>query len=101
MHTARRPRSPAEDLRAGAGRAAGDIERLGVVMARSDDLYELPSGLPVPEDDGTCAHLTGMRMPSVPLPSTGGSLVDIARLRGRTVAYCYPRTGRPKDRKSV
>jgi peroxiredoxin len=66
-------------------------------MARSDDLYELPSGLPVPEDDGACAHLTGMRMPSAPLHSTGGSMVDIARLRGRTVVYCYPRTGRPDE----
>ena len=39
-------------------------------MARSDNLYTLPIGLPVPEDDGACAHHTGMRMPAVELPST-------------------------------
>jgi peroxiredoxin len=64
-------------------------------MARSDDLYELPSGLPVPEDDGACAHLTRMRLPSVQLRATGGGLVDISSLAGRAVVYCYPRTGRP------
>ncbi|HEY0336293.1 MAG TPA: peroxiredoxin, partial [Burkholderiales bacterium] len=64
-------------------------------MARSDDLYALPSDLPVPEDDGACVHLRGMRMPSVKLRATGGSLVDVSKLPGRTIVYCYPRTGRP------
>jgi peroxiredoxin len=64
-------------------------------MARSDDLYQLPSNLPVPEDDGACVHLKGMRVPSVKLRATGGSLVDISSLPGRTIVYCYPRTGRP------
>ena len=85
---------------------------------------ELPPDLPVPVDDGAADHLPGSRMPSVRLPSTGGRLVDlgalppheisrfrgdpglppheISRFRGdpglgpgRTVLYCYPRTGRP------
>lgn len=64
-------------------------------MARTDNLYELPKGLPVPTDDGACAHLQGLRLPSVPLPSTTGDRVDLAALEGRTVVYCYPRTGRP------
>jgi peroxiredoxin len=64
-------------------------------MARSDNLYELPRGLPVPQDDGACAHLTRMRVPSVTLASTAGGAVDLSALPGRTVAYCYPRTGRP------
>ena len=46
-------------------------------------------------DDGACAHLTGMAVPSVPLPSTAGDAVDLAALRGRAVVYCYPRTSRP------
>ncbi len=49
----------------------------------------------MPEDDGGSDHLPGMRLPSVPLMSTGGEPVDLSRLPGRTVAYCYPRTGRP------
>jgi peroxiredoxin len=62
---------------------------------RSDDIYKLPPGLPVPQDDGACRHLTGMRLPALLLPSTGGRAVDLSALSGRTVVYAYPRTGRP------
>ena len=64
-------------------------------MPRFDNVYELPQGLPVPLDDGACTHLTGMPLPSVPLPATDGGVVDLAALRGHSVVYCYPRTGRP------
>ncbi len=64
-------------------------------MPRTDNLYALPPNLPVPVDDGACDHLPGMQVPSIPLASTGGRVVDLARLPGRTVVYCYPRTGRP------
>jgi peroxiredoxin len=64
-------------------------------MARSDNVYELPKGLPVPQDDGACTHLASMRLPSVSLLSTRGNQVDLSALPGRTVVYCYPRTGRP------
>jgi peroxiredoxin len=64
-------------------------------MPRTDNLYELPHDLPTPVDDGACDHLAGMRLPSVPLLSTAGRLVDVSRLAGRTVIYVYPRTGRP------
>src|SRR5690242_12823756 len=66
-------------------------------MARTDNLYELPRDLPVPVDDGACNHLPGLRLPSVPLPSTAGGVVDLAALPGQTVVYCYPRTGRPDE----
>ena len=56
---------------------------------------ELPDDLPVPNDDGGTRHLRGLRLPSVPLRSTSGRLVDLAQLSDRTVLYCYPRTGRP------
>jgi len=65
-------------------------------VARTDNIYELPADLPVPIDDGACDHLAGMRVPSIPLRSTSGRLVELAALRGRTVLYCYPRTGRPE-----
>jgi peroxiredoxin len=64
-------------------------------MTRSDDLYSLPADLPVPVDDGACAHLPGMALPPVSLPATDGSTVDLAGPSGRTVVYAYPRTGRP------
>ena len=64
-------------------------------MPRSDNLYQLPDDLPVPVDDGACAHLVGMALPEMALCATSGTLVTLARLPGRTVVYCYPRTGRP------
>ena len=64
-------------------------------MTSKDGLDELPENLPVPVDDGAADHLPGMRLPSVPLRSTAGNVVDLASLNGRTVVYCYPLTGRP------
>src|SRR5262245_58806319 len=64
-------------------------------MPRSDDLYSLPPNIPVPQDDGACAHLIGARWPSLALPSTAGRFVDVSALSGRTVVYAYPRTGTP------
>lgn len=64
-------------------------------MPRSDNLHELPTDLPAPVDDGRCDHLPGLKVPSVPLPATSGETIDLAALPGRTVVYCYPRTGRP------
>lgn len=64
-------------------------------MTRSDTLYVLPEDLPAPADDGACDHLPGLRLPALPLPATDGGLVDLAALDGRTVVYCYPRTGEP------
>jgi peroxiredoxin len=53
------------------------------------------STIPAPRDDGATRHLSGARLPSVPLPATDGSTVDLSALPGRTVVYAYPRTGRP------
>lgn len=47
------------------------------------------------ENDRGAAHLTGLRLPSVPLVATDGLTVDLSTLRGRTVVYAYPRTGVP------
>jgi peroxiredoxin len=64
-------------------------------VASAQNPYELPNNLPVPEDDGAADHLPGMRLPSVPLASTSGEIVDLSALQGRTVVYCYPMTGSP------
>ena len=64
-------------------------------MTSKDGLDELPENLPVPVDDGAADHLPGMSLPSVPLRSTAGNVVDLASLDGRTIVYCYPLTGRP------
>jgi peroxiredoxin len=69
------------------------VEALEDEMSTHDP-YALPEYLPVPDDDGACAHLEGMQMPEVRLPSTDGSLVDL-RVPGPGVFYVYPKSGRP------
>src|SRR5262245_11637607 len=53
------------------------------------------STIPAPQDDGATRHLVGARVASVSLQATIGGAVDLASLRGRTIVYAYPRTGRP------
>jgi peroxiredoxin (alkyl hydroperoxide reductase subunit C) len=57
--------------------------------------FELPSGLPVPKDDGACTHLPGLQVPDISLASTSENAVNLARIPGRTILFCYPRTGEP------
>jgi peroxiredoxin len=64
-------------------------------VAKTENAYELPEGIPIPTDDGAADHLPGMRIPSVPLISISGDTVDLSALSGKTVVYCYPMTGRP------
>ena len=54
------------------------------------------SKIPAPADDDGARHLPGSRVPSVPLPATDGTAVDLSALPGRAVVYAYPRTG-PAD----
>lgn len=67
-------------------------------MPEPEILHALPEGLPAPVDDGAARHLPDARVPSVPLPSTAGGVVDLSALPGRTVVYCYVMTGRADQR---
>jgi peroxiredoxin len=55
----------------------------------------LPAGIPAPQDDGGARHLKGMRLPDIALAATDGTTINLSTLKGRTVLYVYPRTGRP------
>lgn len=57
----------------------------------------LPAELPVPQDDGACDHLHGKSLPDVSLNTTTGERVTFARLPGRNVVFCYPRTAGPGE----
>lgn len=72
------------------------MRRLNAV-ARTDDIYTIPEDLPVPDDDGAADHLLGAVVPAVALKATTGETVRVAEPRGRTVLFCYPRTGRPDE----
>lgn len=64
-------------------------------MAQRDDIHAIPDDLPVPEDDGAADHLPNAAVPPVALPATTGDAIRLDELDGRTVLFCYPRTGRP------
>ena len=57
--------------------------------------FPLPDDLPAPIDDGGGDHLLGLRLPDLNMDSTQGESVNLAALKGWTVLYCYPMTGRP------
>jgi peroxiredoxin len=59
------------------------------------DLFVLPDNLPVPTDNGACAHLEGSELPSIALLSTSGRSVDLSVERGIVIVYFYPLTGVP------
>ena len=61
----------------------------------SSKLIELPKDLPIPLDDGAAAHLEGMSLVRIALPSTDGATVELDSLTGLSVIYIYPMTGRP------
>jgi peroxiredoxin len=62
-----------------------------------DDIHTLPDDLPVPEDDGAADHLLNAAVPPIALPATTGEVIRLDELDGRTVLFCYPRTGRPDE----
>jgi peroxiredoxin len=66
-------------------------------VPRADDIHTLPEDLPVPEDDGAASHLLNAVVPALTLKATTGETIDLSRLHGRTVLFCYPRTGRPDE----
>lgn len=59
------------------------------------NLAELPSGLPVPVDDGAASHLMGSFLPDIRLNATNGEVVRLGELKGKYVLYIYPMTGQP------
>lgn len=62
------------------------------------DFQDLPDDLPVPMDDGACDHLTGMVVPGIALPSTGGGTVRLHDPDApRTVVFAYSLTAKPGE----
>ena len=59
------------------------------------NLTQLPSDLPIPEDDGSTDHLKGMKLPQVLLKATNDETINLGNIQGRLVIYCYPMTGQP------
>lgn len=52
---------------------------------------KLPPNLPIPQDDGACSHLEGLKFPAVLLDSTQGT-VNLSEQPDTTVVYIYPRS---------
>ena len=66
-------------------------------MPRADDIHTIPDDLPIPEDDGAADHLLNAAVPAIALTATNGEEVRLDDREGRTVLFCYPRTGRPDE----
>ena len=52
------------------------------------------STLPRPEDDGAGERVEGFAVPTLPLPATDDTNIDLSA-PGRTVVFVYPMTGTP------
>ena len=59
------------------------------------NLTDLPGNLPVPIDDGSANHLSGMLMPDISFIATDNQDVSFKQLEGFVVIYIYPMTGQP------
>jgi peroxiredoxin len=61
-----------------------------------DDPKPLPLNLPVPKDDGACAHLDGADAPDIWLQTTSNRSINFAEeAAAPMVVFFYPRTGEP------
>jgi len=84
-----------------AQRRDGLAAHLELAVSRAMPVFAaaVPPRLPgerPPGDGDSAAHLTGMRMPSLDLAASDGSVVRLDALgAGRTVVYVYPLTGCP------
>jgi peroxiredoxin len=61
------------------------------VTVMPNDIQALPPDLPVPIDDGACAHLQGAAVPPIRLKSSTRRVIDVSELRGTVVMYVFPR----------
>ena len=59
------------------------------------NINELPTDLPIPQDDGAAHHLKGMKLPNVTLLATNGQMIDLGSIKQKLIIYCYPMTGQP------
>jgi len=59
------------------------------------NLNQLPTDLPIPQDDGAANHLVGMRVPTLSLSASTGKELNLGDIKGHLVIYCYPMTGQP------
>jgi peroxiredoxin len=75
--------------------APSRVDREAFMSAILHNPLELPADLPAPVDDGGARHLVGRSWPDLALPATDGAPINLSRMRGRTIVYAYPRTGRP------
>jgi peroxiredoxin len=59
------------------------------------NLNQLPTDLPIPQDDGSTNHLQGIQLPNISLQATNGKILNLGDIKGKLVIYCYPMTGQP------
>jgi peroxiredoxin len=68
-----------------------------VEFTMAKEPFASPADLPIPIDDGGAVHLWNSQLPEIELIATNGVRVNLSRLSGPLVLFCYPRTGRPGE----
>jgi len=61
------------------------------------NLLTLPDDLLVPEDDGACNHLEGIKIPKINILSTNNREVDLSTEAEISIIYFYPVIGNPNS----
>ena len=47
------------------------------------NLNQLPTDLPIPQDDGSTDHLKGMKLPNISLSTTNGVTINLGDIKGK------------------
>lgn len=63
-------------------------------MDDDDKQTALRNRIPEPEEDSGADHLVENPVPSVALPATDGTKVDLSDTSGTVIVYCFPKMGR-------
>ncbi|AZZ36008.1 peroxiredoxin [Bdellovibrio sp. qaytius] len=64
----------------------------------SNNVYDLPSNLPKPVDDGQTDHLRGHAIPNINLTATTGHDLALTEIFAKpSVLFIYPRAGSPLE----
>jgi peroxiredoxin len=57
----------------------------------------ISDNLPAPKDDGAARHLINSVMPDINLLGTDKKIVNLKKITGQVILYCYPLTANPSE----
>lgn len=67
-----------------------------ITQTPPNSLDSIPEDLPIPLNDDACQHLESLYIPDIPLNSTANQVINLSKLPGWTIVFCYPYDGQPR-----